>query len=177
MSHLFKMIWIRIFILSFWGIHCSFLQAQSTPKKMGQYLINCYQGDSIDRLHKCFPNPTQLITYGKLHSMNSNEEFIELFKKRYPLLLKEVTTKLQSIKEEGIAKGVDWRNIETDSILVSQKISPSADSSFDSLIINRVDINFHYQKLNYRIIIENVIELEGKCYLDNKVYFREIELE
>jgi len=144
---------------------------------MGQYLINCYQGDSINRLHKCFPTPTQLITYGKLHGMNANEEFIELFKKRYPILLEEVTTKLQSIKEEGIAKGIDWRNIQTDSILVSQKISPSADSSSDSLTINRVDINFHYQKLNYRIIIENVIELEGKCYLDNKVYFREIELE
>jgi hypothetical protein len=109
--------------------------------------------------------------------MNSNEEFIELFKKRYPILLEEVTTKLQSIKVDGISKGIDWRYIQTDSIVVSKKISPSADSLSDSLTINRVDINFHYQKSNYRIIIENVIELEGKCYLDNKLYFREVEPE
>jgi hypothetical protein len=169
--------WIRFIIFSCWSLLFSVLQAQSTPKEMGQYLINCYQGDSINQLHKCFPTPSQLITYGKLHGMNSNEEFIELFKKRYPILLEEVTTKLQSIKVDGISKGIDWRYIQTDSIVVSKKISPSADSLSDSLTINRVDINFHYQKSNYRIIIENVIELEGKCYLDNKLYFREVEPE
>lgn len=166
--------WIRFIIFCCWALFYSALQAQSTPKEMGQYLINCYQGDSINQLQKCFPTSTQLISYGKIHGMNSNDEFIELFKKRYPILLHEVTTKLHSIKEDGISKGIDWRNIQTDSIIVSIKKSPSADSSSDSLTINRVDINFHHRKSNYRIIIENVIEIEGKCYLDNKLYFREL---
>ena len=67
--------------------------------------------------------------------------------------------------------------IQTDSIRTSMKKSPNATIENDSIEINRVDMYFHYLSNNYRMVLENTIEIEGRWYLDNKIYFREINEE
>jgi hypothetical protein len=57
------------------------------------------------------------------------------------------------------------------------KKSPNAIIENDSIEINRVDVSFHYRSNNYRLVLENTIEIEGKWYLDNKIYFREMNEE
>jgi hypothetical protein len=43
--------------------------------------------------------------------------------------------------------------------------------------INRVDIDFHCRSNNYRMVLENTIEIEGKWYLDIEIYFQEMKEE
>ncbi|MFM2286830.1 MAG: hypothetical protein RLZZ543_2327 [Bacteroidota bacterium] len=148
--------------------------AQSSAKELGERLLHCYVTDSIRQLDKCFPTAEQLITYGRQHGLESKPDVIEAFNKRYPVLLEEVKANLQRIKEEGNSKGIDWKYIHTDGIETTRKMSPRADSDKDSLTINRVNIDFHYAIRSYRIVIENAIEIDGKYYLDNIIYFREI---
>ena len=96
-------------------------------------------------------------------------------KESYPNQIIELNSKLIDIQKDGINKGIDWKMMQTDSIRTSMKKSPSLNSENDSIEINRVDIDFHYRSNYYRLVLENTIEIDGKWYLDNKIYFRDLK--
>ena len=150
---------------------------QSSPEKLGQSLINCFQGDSIAQIKYYFPSAEQLLGYAEKHNMELNDEKIAVLKENYPKLISELNSKLIYIQKDGINKGIEWKMIQTDSIRTSMKKSPNATIENDSIEINRVDIYFHYLSNNFRMVLENTIEIEGRWYLDNKIYFREMNEE
>jgi len=164
-----------IFIL--FSSFASPIYGQSSPEALGKSLINCFQGDSISQLKKHFPSADQLLVYAEKHNMELNDEKISALKENYPKLIIELNSKLIDLQKEGLKKGIEWKMIQTDSIRTSMKKSPNAIIENDSIEINRVDVSFHYRSNNYRMVIENTIEIDGKWYLDNKIYFREMKEE
>jgi len=150
---------------------------QSSPEELGQSLINCFKGDSIAIIKKHFPSAEQLLWYAEKHNMDLNDEKISVLIKNYPNLIIELNSKIIDIEKDGINKGIDWKMIQTDSIRTSMKKSPNATIENDSIEINRVDMYFHYLSNNYRMVLENTIEIEGRWYLDNKIYLREMNEE
>jgi hypothetical protein len=164
-----------IFIL--FSSFASPIYGQSSPEALGKSLINCFQGDSISQLKKHFPSADQLLVYAEKHNMELNDEKIAVLKENYPKLISELNSKLIYIQKDGINKGIDWKMIQTDSIRTSIKRSPNATIENDSIEINRVDMYFHYLSNNYRMVLENTIEIEGRWYLDNKIYLREMNEE
>jgi hypothetical protein len=164
-----------IFILI--SIFASPIYGQSSPEALGKSLINCFQGDSISHIKKHFPSADQLLVYAEKHNMELNDEKISALKENYHNLIYELNAKLIYIQKDGINKGVEWKMIQTDSILASMKKSLNANMENDSIEINRVDIYFHYRSNNYRMVLENTIEIEGKWYLDIEIYFQEMKEE
>jgi hypothetical protein len=159
------------------GLFSSFssqIFGQSSPEALGKSLINCFQGDSISQLKKHFPSADQLLVYAEKHNMELNDEKISALKENYPMLIIELNSKLIDLQKDGLKKGIEWKMIQTDSIRTSLKKSPNANMENDSIEINRVDIDLHYRSNNYRLVLENTIEIDGKWYLDNKIYFREM---
>ena len=150
---------------------------QSSPEELGQSLMNCFQGDSISHIKKHFPTAEQLLGYAEKHNMELNDEKIAVLKENYPKLISELNSKIIDIEKDGINKGIDWKMIQTDSIRTSMKKSPNASIKNDSIEINRVDMYFHYLSNTYRMVLENTIEIEGRWYLDNKIYLREMKEE
>ncbi len=155
----------------------SHIFGQSSPEELGKSLMNCFQGDSISQIKKHFPTAEQLLGYAEKHNMELNDEKISLLKENYPKLISELNSKIIDIKKDGINKGIDWKMIQTDSIRTSMTKSPNASIENDSIEINRVEIDFHYMTNNYRMVLENTIEIEGRWYLDNKIYFRKMNEE
>ena len=153
------------------------IHGQSSPEELGKSIINCFQGDSIAIIKKHFPTAEQLLWYAEKHNMELNAKKILALKEDYPNLIIELDSKLIDIQKDGLNKGIEWKMIQTDSIRTSMKKSPNANMENDSIEINRVDIYFHYRSNNYRMALENTIEIEGKWYLDNKIYFREMKEE
>jgi hypothetical protein len=165
-----------IFFILF-SFFASKVYGQSSPEELGKSLINYFQGDSISQINKHFPTAEQLIVYAEKHNMELNDDQVSALIKNYPNLIDELNSKIIDIKKDGINKGIDWKMIQTDSIRTSMKKSPNAIIENDSIEINRVDVSFHYRSNNYRLVLENTIEIEGKWYLDNKIYFREMNEE
>ena len=164
-----------IFIL--FSSFASPIYGQSSPEELGKSLINCFQGDSISQIKKHFPSAEQLLVYAEKHNMELNDEKISVLKENYPKLISELNSKIIDIKKDGINKGIEWKMIQTDSIRNSMKKSPNASIKNDSIEINRVDMYFHYLSNTYRMVLENTIEIEGRWYLDNKIYLREMKEE
>ena len=150
---------------------------QSSPEELGKSLINYFQNDSISHIKKHFPTAEQLLGYAEKHNMELNDEKIAVLKENYPKLISELNSKIIDIKKDGINKGIEWKMIQTDSIRNSMKKSPNASIKNDSIEINRVDMYFHYLSNTYRMVLENTIEIEGRWYLDNKIYLREMKEE
>jgi hypothetical protein len=165
-----------IFFILF-SIFASLIYGQSSPEELGKSIINCFQGDSISQIKKHFPAADQLLVYARKHNMDLNDEKISALKENYFNLINELNAKLMFIKKDGINKGVEWKMIKTDSIRTSMRKTSSAYIENDSMEINRVDIDFHSLNRSYRLVLENTIEIEGKWYLDNKIYFREMKEE
>jgi hypothetical protein len=165
-----------IFFILF-SFFASKVYGQSSPEELGKSLINYFQGDSISQIKKHFPTAEQLIVYAEKHNMELNDEKISVLIKNYPNLIIELNSKIIDIEKDGINKGIDWKMIQTDSIRTSMKKSPNATIENDSIEINRVDMYFHYLSNNYRMVLENTIEIEGRWYLDNKIYLREMNEE
>ena len=153
------------------------IHGQSSPEELGKSIINCFKGDSIAIIKKHFPSAEQLLWYAEKHNMELNDEKISALIKNYPNLIIELHSKLIDIKTDGINKGIEWKMIQTDSIRSSMKKSPNATIENDSIEINRVDMYFHYLSNTYRMVLENTIEIEGRWYLDNKIYLREMNEE
>jgi hypothetical protein len=165
-----------IFFILF-SFFASKVYGQSSPEELGKSLINYFQDDSISQIKKHFPTAEQLLVYAEKHNMELNDDQVSALIKNYPNLIVELNSKIIDIKKDGINKGIDWKMIQTDSIRTSMKKSPNAIIENDSIEINRVDVSFHYRSNNYRLVLENTIEIEGKWYLDNKIYFREMNEE
>jgi hypothetical protein len=165
-----------IFFILF-SFFASKVYGQSSPEELGKSLINYFQDDSISQIKKHFPTAEQLLVYAEKHNMELNNDQVSALIKNYPNLIVELNSKIIDIKKDGINKGIDWKLIKTDSISISMKKSPNATIENDSIEINRVDVSFHYRSNNYRLVLENTIEIEGKWYLDNKIYFREMNEE
>jgi hypothetical protein len=165
---------IPIFFILF-SFFDSKVYGQSSPEELGKSLINCFQGDNISQIKKHFPSAEQLLAYAEKHNMKLNNDKISALKENYPNLITELNSNIIDIEKDGTNKGIEWKMIQTDSIRASLKKSPNANMENDSIEINRVDIDFHYRSNNYRLVLENTIEIEGKWYLDNKIYFREMK--
>ena len=159
------------------SIFASKIYCQSSPEELGKSLMNCFQGDSVSQVTKHFPTAEQLIRYAKKHNMDLNDDKISALKVNYSNQIIELNSKFIYIQKDGIDKGIEWKMIQTDSIRTSMKKSPNAAIENDSIEINRVEIDFHYMMNNYRIVLENTIEIEGRWYLDNKIYFRKMNEE
>lgn len=159
------------------SIFTSKIYCQSSPEELGISLMNCFQGDSISQIKKHFPAVGQLLSYAENHNMELNDDKISALKASYSNQIIELNSKLIDIQNDGINKGIDWKMMQTDSIRTSIKKSPSRNSENDSIEINRVDIDFHYRSNYYRLVLENTIEIDGRWYVDNKIYFIEIKEE
>lgn len=159
------------------SIFASEIYCQSSPEQLGISIMNCFQGDSISRTKNYFPSEEQLLMYAEKHNMELNDDKISALKENYSNLIIGLHSKLIDIKTDGINKGIEWKMIQTDSIRTSMKKSPNATIENDSIEINRVDMYFHYRSNTYRMVLENTIEIEGRWYLDNKIYFREMNEE
>lgn len=150
------------------------LIAQTNPEALGIIVFNCYKNDSVSKLENYFPSVDQLIQYSKTKHLDVNEELIKLLKNNYPDLIKELNKKLISFQTSPIVKDILWETIHLDSICSKFKKSPRADSDSDSLEINRLEIHFQCNSHPYQIVFENIIHIEGRWYLDNKVHFRDL---
>ncbi len=150
------------------------INAQSNPEALGKIVFDCYKNDSLSKLKKYFPSVEQLIQYSKTHDLDVNEDLIKLLKNKYPDLIQELQDKLISFQTTSIAKEIQWDKIQLDSIYSKLKKSPRANSETDSLEINRLEISFQSNLHPYQIVFENIIEIEGRWYLDNKVHFRDL---
>ena len=170
-----KLIYQILFVLI--SIFTSKIYCQSNPEELGISLMNCFQGDSISQIKKHFPTADQLLRYAGKHNMELNDDKISALKESYSNQIIELNSKLIDIQKDGINKGIDWKMMQTDSIRTSMKKSPSLNSENDSIEINRVDIDFHYRSNYYRLVLENTIEIDGRWYLDNKIYFRKMNEE
>jgi hypothetical protein len=159
------------------SIFASKIYCQSSPEELGKSLMNCFQGDSVSQVTKHFPTVDQLLRYAKKHNMDLNDDKISALKVNYSNQIIELNSKFIYIQKDGIDKGIEWKMIQTDSIRTSKKKSPNATIENDSIEINRVEIDFHYMTINYRMVLENTIEIEGRWYLDNKIYFRKMNEE
>jgi hypothetical protein len=155
-------------------IFASKIYCQSSPEELGKSLMNCFQGDRISQIKKHFPTADQLLRYAKKHNMDLNDDKISALKVNYSNQIIELNSKFIYIQKDGIDKGIEWKMIQTDSIRTSKMKSPNATIENDSIEINRVEIDFHYMTNNYRMVLENTIEIAGRWYIDNKIYFREI---
>ncbi len=153
------------------------IYGQSSPEELGKSIINCFQGDSIYQIKKHFPTADQLLRYAEKHNMQLNDEKMSALKESYSNQIIELNSKLIDIQKDVINKGIDWKMIQMDSIRSSLKKTPNATIENDSIEINRVEIDFHYMTNNYRMVFENTIEIEGRWYLDNKIYFRKMNEE
>lgn len=150
------------------------LNAQSNPGALGKIVFNCYKNDSVSKLEKYVPTVDQLIQYSQTHQLEVNEDLIKLLKNKYPSLIQELNEKLLSFQTSALVKEIRWDSIQLDSIYSKSKKSPRAGSETDSLEINRLEINFQFNAHLYQIVFENIIEIDGKWYLDNKVHFRDL---
>ena len=159
------------------SIFASKIYCQSSPEELGKSLMNCFQGDSISQVTKHFPTADQLLSYAKKHNMDLNDDKISALKVTYSNQIIDLNSKFIYIQKDGIDKGIEWKMIQTDSIRTSKKKSPNATIENDLIEINRVEIDFHYMTNNYRMVLENTIEIEGRWYLDNKIYFRKMNEE
>lgn len=156
------------------SIFTSKIYCQSSPEELGISLLNCFQGDSISQIKKHFPTADQLLRYAEKHNMELNDDKVSVLKESYSNLIIELNSKLIDIQKDGINKGIDWKMIQTDSIRTFMKKSPSLNLENNLIEINRVDIYLNYKSHNYRLVLENTIEIDGRWYIDNKIYFREI---
>jgi len=156
------------------SIFTSKIYCQSSPEELGISLMNCFQGDSISQIKKYFPTVGQLLSYAENHKMELNDDKISVLKESYPNQIIELNSKLIDIQKDSINKGIDWKMMQTDSIRTSMKKFPSLDSENDSFEINRVNIYLSHKSQHFRLALENTIEIDGRWYIDNKIYFREI---
>lgn len=135
--------------------------AQNTPEELGEKIFELFQNESRS-FKQVVPTADQIMDKAQILSVEIVQNRVDDFNKEYPIRVKRFNEKCEAILEKGAESGIEWQDIELDSIKpYKRNITVKNTDKTITLEIIKLCIYFSYNQQGFSIILDTVVNYDS----------------
>jgi hypothetical protein len=151
------------------------VQAQNSPEELGEKIFELFQNESRS-FKQVVPTADQIMDKAQILSAEMVQNRVDDFNKEYPVRVKRFNEKCEAILDEGVNSGIEWQDIELDSIKpYKRNITVKNADKIITLDIIKLCIYFSSNQQKFVFILDTVLDFDGQLLVsDDKIVLNKI---